>query len=80
MVLGFRCAKNIGIYSASCSETVKKCENTTYFTIFRGPQKMRKSDVLLQEQEEEQQEQAQEQEQEQQDEQEQAQEQEQEKT
>ena len=69
-----------------CSETVKKKQkNTTYLTIFRGPQKMRKSDVLLQQQEEEEEEeeklkQAQAQEQEQQREQEQVYEQEQERT
>ena len=32
-------AKNIGIYGVFCFESVKKCENTIYLTIFRGAQK-----------------------------------------
>ena len=38
MVLGFRGAKDIGIYGVFCSESVNKRENTTYVTIFRDTQ------------------------------------------
>jgi len=34
VVLGFRGTKNNGLYDVFCSESLKKCENTNYLTIF----------------------------------------------
>ena len=57
VVWGFQGAKHIGIFS----ESVRKCGNTTYLTIFLGSQKCKKNDVLQEQQEQQEQQQQQQQ-------------------